>query len=474
MSPNVVFGVHNNNLTNVLRGLCERVYNVTRGGVLVAPYRPAAGVFAARLSTFRRRLLRVLPLATRVAYDEFVGAYTGRKRAIYQGAVDSLRVRAVELKDSFLSTFVKAEKVNLTSKGDPAPRVIQPRSPRYNVEVGRWLKFYEKPLYRAIGKVFGEDTVAKGLTPAGTATLLRQKWDRYKRPVAVGLDASRFDQHVSADALRWEHGIYLSKAEAASELRRLLRWQVNNVGYARTGEGTVHYKVEGCRMSGDMNTAMGNCLIMCALVWSFCEEVGLQASLVNNGDDCVLVFEQHDLPKLATLPVWFRDMGFDMKVEDPVTEFEQIVFCQMQPIWTPEGWLCVRDPRVAMSKDCHSILPLTQRGAFSAFCGAIGEGGLSLTGGVPIWQEFYSRLLASGKPSKVADHPWYGDSGWARLAHGMDRVYTPVHPRTRYSFWLAFGITPDQQLAVECHLRGVPLAPTVLPREDTTDPGFPL
>jgi hypothetical protein len=33
----------------------------------------------------------------------------------------------------------------------------------------------------------------------------------------------------------------------------------------------LKYQVEGCRMSGDMNTSSGNCMIMVALVYSYME-----------------------------------------------------------------------------------------------------------------------------------------------------------------------------------------------------------
>jgi hypothetical protein len=53
----------------------------------------------------------------------------------------------------------------------------------------------------------------------------------------------------------------------SKELAELLKWQLQNKGFARTIDGLIKYSVEGCRMSGDMNTALGNCTIMCALVY---------------------------------------------------------------------------------------------------------------------------------------------------------------------------------------------------------------
>jgi hypothetical protein len=48
----VVFGVHNNNLTNLVRGLQERVYHVEENGELVAPPKPAPGIINSKKQCF--------------------------------------------------------------------------------------------------------------------------------------------------------------------------------------------------------------------------------------------------------------------------------------------------------------------------------------------------------------------------------------------------------------------------------------
>jgi hypothetical protein len=107
----------------------------------------------------------------------------------------------VQRQDSFLQAFVKAEAVNFTAKPDPAPRIIQPRNPRYNALVGRFIRPLEHRVYIAIGKLFGGPTVMKGYNAVGTASCLRDMWLEFTNPVALSLDASRFDQHVSREAL---------------------------------------------------------------------------------------------------------------------------------------------------------------------------------------------------------------------------------------------------------------------------------
>lgn len=445
------FAVHSNNLANLLRGLTERVFLVERDGGLAPPPKPGPGHFARTMSTALGELRRWLPRVAPITYDQFVGSYTGRRKTIYSGALAQLVTRGLRRWDSYLSTFVKCEKVNFSKKTDPAPRVIQPRSPVFNTAIGIYLKHLEKVIYGAISKMWGGPTVMKGYNAHGTGRHLREMWETFRDPVAVGLDASRFDQHVSADALRWEHSVYLScyGGNEARRLRNLLREQINNKGVCRLRDAIVKYKVEGCRMSGDMNTALGNCLLMASMVWEYCRHKGVRARLANNGDDCVVFMERASLPAFVNgLDDWFTAMGFTMKVETPVDVFEQIEFCQTRPVWTPDGWLMVRDPRVCLAKDLVSSLPMTQGNMGRGWATAIGECGMSLTGGLPVYQEFYSCLIRAGGGARIGGHLGL-ESGFQRLAIGMHRAHQHVHWKTRVSFHDAFQVPPHTQLMLE-------------------------
>jgi len=377
---------------------------------------------------------------------------------VYQQAADSLlRGETLTQRDAEIRCFVKAEKVNFSAKSNPAPRVIQPRSPRYNVEVGRYLRPIEERIYHSIAQVFGERTVFKGMNAVEQGRCMREKWERFRSPVAVGLDASRFDQHVSPMALKWEHAIYLSIYRGDPFLRKLLSWQVQNRGRGYCKDGRLKYRVDGCRMSGDMNTALGNCLLMCAMVHAYASSSGLRKfSLANNGDDCIVIFESSELSKFQpNLEQWFTDMGFTMKVEAPVYDFEQIEFCQTRPVLGPRGYTMTRIPQVAMAKDCISIIPVDTRAEYNSWMAAVGEGGLALTSGMPIWQSFYGALhrAASGAKPRSDDQ----QTGFKMLAVGLEAKVLPVSQASRFSFWLAFGVTPDMQVEIEKHYDAIDL-----------------
>lgn len=110
IGPIIRYGVPNNTLVNMKRALIERQFFVEGENGLVRVHQPLVGVYERRLAKFRRGLLKIKPFAYPVSLDSFPGLYQARKRAIYQNAVDSLKVKPLSRIDSYLSTFLKAEK----------------------------------------------------------------------------------------------------------------------------------------------------------------------------------------------------------------------------------------------------------------------------------------------------------------------------------------------------------------------------
>ena len=117
----------------------------------------------------------------------------------------------------------------------------------------------------------------------------------------------------------------------SDELAWLLRQQLVNRGVCHPGSCETRYQVEGCRCSGDMNTSLGNCLIMCCLVLHLVRTLGVRADLANNGDDCLLFLEHADEAVVrAAIPAFFLNFGFQMVVEPTSEVFERCEFRQMR------------------------------------------------------------------------------------------------------------------------------------------------
>ncbi len=450
--------MHNSSLPNILRGLLERVFKLRRAdGSLEDPPTPDTRLFNERLLPEMNYLLnfpRLKPLSAKAVLP----LWKGSKLALYERAYESLRLVPLARKDGFLKTFVKCEKID-GSKADPVPRVIQPRSPRYNLELAAYLKPHEHEFYKRLDQMFdtdglGDKTVFKGVNATQAAKHLLIKASRYSNPVFVGLDASRFDQHVSEVALNWEHAIYKGSFEyGIKKLSALLSWQVDNIGQAYVGSTRVRYRVRGRRMSGDMNTSLGNCLIMCSLVHSYMRHKRIpKFSLANNGDDCVLIFERKYLNSISDLSTWFHEMGFNMKIEKPVFDVREVDFCQVRALTSPGYNICVRNPEVVMSKDLHSVHPFTHQHQYLQWLIASGDCGRNSHKGIPVLDQFY-KSFPSGELYDKSIQAEY--QRWIEYSIAGGSEEREISDEMRHSFWVAYGMVPDAQIELERMLENI-------------------
>jgi len=478
ISPPMDLRGFNNDINTLERAVKERVFYVKEGDAFVEPPRPLPGHFEQQLGLVLKRLSPLLPRTAPLKRADFVDTFRGRKRKVYDDALRSLFEREFTVKDAHVKVFVKYEKTDFTRKADPVPRVISPRSPRYNIEVGRFLRPIEERVFDSLADLFGHPTVFKGMNAARSGRVLWEKWNHFRDPVALGLDASRFDQHVSVEALRWEHMVYLLCFPCRRDRRRLARllaMQLRNRCAGWVADGELSYVTEGGRMSGDMNTSLGNCVLMCSMLYAYAASRRVEIRLANNGDDCVVFMESRDLTKFMNgLGGWFRAMGFTMAVEDPCYQFEEIEFCQTHPVWVgpePSSWITVRHPKWGIAKDTMCIHNYWEPAMFRGWLHAVGTGGMAMTGQIPVFQEFYQTYLRYGKFRSTVES---GQSwGVRQLSKGMVRQYGPISPLVRASFYWAFGVTPDEQVVLEDFYRSVVLGDGLL-REVSYQRAMPL
>jgi hypothetical protein len=437
---------HNNSLANLRRGVGERV--LFRDRALTECVPDAPGIFVERLASYRDAIVQRIGFQTPVTRSTFVGYYKGPRKLTYQRAVDGLAISPLRPNDAYLKTFVKAEKLNFTLKPDPAPRVIQPRDPRYNVEVGKFLRPIEHKMYSAIDDLFKSPTIMSQYNAYTQAKILHDKWIKFRRPVCVGLDASRFDQHVSKQALRFEHSIY-NHIFKSVELWKLLKMQLVNRGFARAQDGEFSYVKHGSRMSGDMNTSMGNKILMCLMSLSYLQTLEIPFEFVNNGDDCLIFTEEKYLCKLNNMEDYYRDFGFDIVREKPVKEFEQIEFCQTKPVQANGIWRMVRNAKTCLSKDLTSITLGHDVQEYRCLLNSIADCGLATAGDVPVLGEFYRMLKRFGKEGKYTGM-WDNEySYYHRSSKNARCLHTHPDAHARYSYWLGSGIAPDEQVEIE-------------------------
>lgn len=110
----------------------------------------------------------------------------------------------------------------------------------------------------------------------------------------------------------------------------------------------------------------------------------------------------------------------------------------------------VRDPRTCIAKDCVSLKPWRNEKEYCSWIKCVGMSGTSLAGGIPVLDSFYRSFVRAGgnaKPLSLSDPTLTGGLFWA--AKGMNRRGFSISDDARVSFFIAFGLTPDEQICLE-------------------------
>jgi hypothetical protein len=292
--------------------------------------------------------------------------------------------------------------------------------------------------------------IAKGRNANAVAKGFRAKWDKFKHPVAVSTDAARFDQHTSVGALKFEHKHYtlFYRSLDKERLRELLSWQLNNRFYAYMDDGRFKFKTRGRRCSGDMNTGIGNSIIMASLLDQYCKLLHIESEIAVNGDDATVIMENTDVDRfIGGLSAFFNLAGYTIKQTPSTKHFEEIDFCQTRPVYDGSRWVMVRGLE-ALAKDCLCTLPHLTPLLYRRWLAAVGKCGKSLAGGIPIYNSFYKAMIRAADGAEPLEHPSL-ESGFEMLARGMRREFQEPTPAARASFYLAFGISPQDQMQME-------------------------
>nr|APG76154.1 hypothetical protein 3 [Beihai tombus-like virus 7] len=393
-----------------------------------------------------RRLSQRLGKTDVFSNAEFLAKYSGPKRTRYENALDSLIARPLDpRKDSIVNAFVKAEKLNPLAKVNPDPRAIQARNARFNIEIGKFLKPIEH-MYIGIKSPRGHPIIGKGLNNVQRAFHLEAKMADFTHPVVYSIDLSRFDQHVSRELLEIEHSVYLS-CNSNDYFRNLLKEQLNNLCFTRNGWG---YKVRGCRMSGDMNTGLGNCLLMYLMTTSAMRYLGLaKYELFVDGDDTLIIIEEHDEWKLSGLTQEFLRYGHEMKLENRATSISEVTWCQAKVVYVDGVPKFVANPTKVLSTAVAGVRHWHDKGRQNMGY-SLGQCLLSLYAGVPILQAFCESLTSRGR--------WNDEVMWRdwiyrlTIEQAKNAKVREVSIETRLAFQRTWKISPEEQMAVERQL----------------------
>lgn len=449
----------NSTIDSLNHAVVERAKLVKQpGGGFGPPPRPQAGAsYAPFLQRFRPTTLPSGPMTT----AEFISSRPGRKKGVYRRALAKgagLHFAAEAKRLARTQFFIKVEKTEQPSCNSftgrkakvPVPRLINPRDPLFNLELGKFTVQVEHSIYHDIGLMFGRPCIAKGMNFWERAATIEGHFNEFQDPVWVAGDASRFDQHTHTLSLKFEHDVLKRYYPGNKWLRFLLRHQFNNTGFGFTSDGFLHADLGDMRMSGDMNTALGNCIISAGLVWLRLQELGLRGYALVDGDDFGVVMERADSERfMQGASEWYLRYGYNINWETPVDVLEQVEFCQTHPVWTPDGYCMVRNPHKVLNSDLCGYSQCANDRYYLALVHAIGQSGAKVAAGIPILQAFYHTAMRLGKQNDAVKLIEFEKYWYAQYTRGLTVTHKEVHPKTRTSFELAFGCPPHVQEAVE-------------------------
>jgi hypothetical protein len=386
-------------------------------------------------------------------YLETAYSYKGAMRRRYLEAHRSLMLDGpLSSSDYKLRAFVKAEK--LRAGAYLKPRMIFPRSPRYNLHLASWLKPFEHWLWGnlksgALRGVGNSRVVAKGLNPTQRANLIRRKMRSMPDCVVFEVDGKAFEAHVDVWQLLQEHSVYESAYPGDGDLKKALNKQLHNFG--RTSAG-VKFSRPGGRASGDVNTGMGNSLVMLAVVTGTMRTMGVPWDTLVDGDNALLFVRAHDLPAVLAgfASVALRISGHEMVLERPTSVVEEVVFGQSSPVEGEGGWRMVRDWKKVLSHMTSSHDHLREPRFAREFLFGVALCESVLADRVPILWAACNHLRAcadSGAKPRLQALRYYEMLGvdlervgsWAREPDEL----------SRQSFYRAFGVTPCDQRIIE-------------------------
>lgn len=453
LSPPQELITFNNTFNNVIACILERIIYITQpdGSKTLPPQPKSAAILNLNtlVPVFQATYLQLFGSPLQMTEMEFAVSRPPSKRRRYLTAVQNKRGLPCTKNHSRIGFFTKYEKLLAKINKILIPRPVSPRNINYHIDLGVYIAPIEHNSYAVVDHLFGHPTIMKGYNADEVGKHAHSLWSIYHKTASLDLDVSRFDQHVSVPILLFEHALYNS-LYGDNRLAELLNWQlVNNCGTRTTDGYKLNWNVRGHRMSGDMNTALGNCLVMSLIVYLFKEKYGFKLHLLNNGDDCVLFGEVETIEKVKKcVTQFYLDLGFTLKVGEVNQILEKVNFCKTHPIIGPEGTYRMVRQLDALVKDTVMLGKPQNKRSYDLWRASVSLGGLSLTDGLPVYPQFY-RAIGRDAGNEVNFQHGGISTGFQFLMRGMLNRNSRVSVETRLSFQRAFDVDLQTQLELE-------------------------
>lgn len=214
-------------------------------------------------------------------------------------------------------------------------------------------------------------------------------------------------------------------------------------------------KVDGCRMSGDMCTSLGNGFSNLMLWLFFAARAGIHVDGVVEGDDGIFRCSHLDGSSAVLDVKEFGKLGFRAKCKTS-SSLGHAGFCKM--FFADGSRDNVADPayRIASSSWTHSALMLGGRRTLDALLRAKGFSLLAMLPACPILTAYAKYLLRAVGPGKLL---YSGQGGrkdyWEHEMLTNSTGPRPVEQCSRIIMEDVFGVSTATQLSIENYLDGL-------------------
>jgi len=348
--------------------------------------------------------------------------------------------------------FIKKERTELkmvNGKITAQPRMISPMDPIHRVKMARYFGCgNESIIVHYIDSLFRTPTVMKGLNLTEVASCCRMKWDKFSDPVFVPLDCSRFDAHCNRHAYSHVERIlsmFVHPGERGMAIKLIK--DMRKLKYCLfTQDGWFKQTAPHCLLpSGCTITSLFAIVLVCSVLYRFHIIYGWE--FIDMGDDFGIFMERTDVDKLKEVESSFLGVGQEVVAEEPVDVFEQISFCQANPVFDGSKYKMVRSPFTCI-KDCIKINTNITDDSWRK---SVSIGGKILNSNIPFLFEFYDMIgrgaSYTNKVSRIMTDG--GMRFWLKGQDFKDIKDNTVSMESRLSFERAFGISPALQILFE-------------------------
>lgn len=356
-------------------------------------------------------------------------------------------------KHTEVGAFVKAESYSERKHC----RIINARRDAAKALFGPFFKLIEFELYDVLDE-HGSTPFIKHVPVSDRPRYLMDRVYKGDTGKYIATDYTAFESLFTADLMRYvEKELYVYMVECLPDGEEFLSMFEKLI----VGQNVCHFAafqlvVEATRMSGEMNTSLGNGFANLMLMLFTCDEHGIDCVGCVEGDDGIF-WVSKELPGDA----WFKSLGLFIKIEYH-DDISTASFCGM--IFDTQDKIVVTDPRKVLASIgwarqqylTAKDTTLKQLLRMKALSFAHQYKGCPIVGALSHWILRHTRNVRIRKSIK---HPrdWWTRQLYDQISPEGELDYVEPPTRTRLLVASQFGISVTSQLMVERWFKENPL-----------------